>query len=116
MSCELVIIKHLVKLRRREEPWAKSHVDKFTKSYRSWSVTTDKPLVWFINAIAGYADCHRNKYQSEIGEDGVLGDGMKGIIEGLRTLLNGVLCGLDGGEMDKLICGLAEEMKVDLSE
>lgn len=60
-------------------------------------------LVSALFAWALYADDHRARYESPIGEDGVLGPKWRAIGLALRGLLNGELGRLDGGTLDAFI-------------
>lgn len=68
------------------------------------------PIVSTLAAVALYADTHENRFGSPIGEDYVLGEGIKQILSGVRVLLNGELEGLDGGTLDAMILNLAQAM------
>lgn len=56
-----------------------------------------------VTAWAAYADTHFYRYESRIGDDGVLGDPWASIGKAILELLNGELGGLDGGTVDALI-------------
>jgi hypothetical protein len=61
-------------------------------------------IVAMIAGWADYADTHKARYESGIGEDGVLGPAWAAMGGNLRTLLNGELGGLDGGTLDGFLC------------
>lgn len=71
-------------------------------------------LVPMIVGAARYADEHAARYESVIGDDGVLGPHFKDILTGLRGLLNGQLGQLDGGTLDGILCDIAAATGVDL--
>lgn len=54
-------------------------------------------------AWAGYAVAHRMRYESPIGDDGVLGPAWQAQGEALLTLLNGERGELDGGLCDRIV-------------
>ena len=56
-----------------------------------------------IQALANYADAHQARYESPIGQDGVLGPQWEVIGTALLELLNGDLGALDGGTLDGLL-------------
>ena len=63
----------------------------------------ESALVRMLEAWARYADDHRARYESPIGDDGVLSQYWRDIGLGLRGLLNGELGRLDGGTLDGFI-------------
>lgn len=73
----------------------------------------ESPVVDILRALAEYADAHRNRYESEIGLDGVLGDGFEQIASGLLVLLNGETGRLDCGTLDGAIRKLCKAAKVE---
>ncbi len=84
-----------------------------------WQVMpTERPfessMVQMLSAWARYADNHRTRYQSPIGEDYVLGREWTAIGLGLRGLLNGD-CGprLDCGTLDGFILDTLRANGVD---
>lgn len=60
-------------------------------------------IVSLLRGWMQYADTHSQRYESGIGEDGVLGDEWVKIGDALLGLLNGELGRLDGGSLDGLI-------------
>lgn len=56
-----------------------------------------------VQGAATYADAHAKRYESKIGDDGVLGPAWCDILRGVLTLLNGEMGRLDGGTVDGLI-------------
>lgn len=64
----------------------------------------DDVCVWrMLTAWGAYADTHRGRFASLIGDDGVLGPEWQAIGQALRGLLNGECAGLDGGTVDAII-------------
>lgn len=61
------------------------------------------PIVLMLKGWLEYADHHENRYDSRIGEDGVIGPAWAEIGKSLLNLLNGELSRLDGGALDALI-------------
>ena len=82
---------------KTSQHWSRQHANDW---HRGGSVPT------MLRAAAAYADSHFRRYESGIGEDGVLGLGWVAILQGCRTLLNGDIGGLDGGTVDSLICAM----------
>src|SRR5574338_930214 len=60
-------------------------------------------IVRMIDAWASYADAHRARYESGIGDDGVLGDEWEAMGRAIRALLNGESGRLDCGTLDAFI-------------
>ena len=60
-------------------------------------------IVNMIQAAAQYADYHALRFESKIGDDGVLGDHWAEIMRAVRGLLNGECGRLDCGTVDGLI-------------
>ena len=83
----------------KENQWGKRHI-------KNWNHPgeIESPIVGLVEAWVTYADRHKKRYYSGIGEDGVLGDGWEKIGDGIRTLFNGELGGLDGGTLDHIMC------------
>jgi hypothetical protein len=68
----------------------------------------EMPIVELFKGWLKYADFHRHKFESGIGEDGVLGPAWANIGASLRALLNGVCGRLDCGTLDGIICRVLE--------
>jgi hypothetical protein len=68
----------------------------------------EQPIVHLISAWLAYADSHRERFESGIGEDGVLGENWSKIGAELRGLLNGECGRLDCGTLDGTICSALE--------
>jgi len=83
----------------KENRWGQQHC-------RAWQ--TQPPIVRMITGAAMYADTHRKRYGSSIGEDGFLGPQWEAIIRGIRALLNGECGELDCGTLDSLLCEMLE--------
>lgn len=62
------------------------------------------PIVTLLSAWANYADRHKLRYESGIGEDYVLGPAWAKIGASIRTLLNGESGRLDCGTLDSFLC------------
>jgi hypothetical protein len=77
------------------EPWATRH-NMALNSPRNM----EYPIVKLLDALDSYILFHREKYDSDIFEDGVLGKGVVQIVTGIRTLLNGECGRLDCGTID----------------
>src|SRR5688572_7032241 len=71
-------------------------------------------VVLVIRALAKYADAHRARYETPIGEDYVLGEYWSQIAKGALGLLNGELGGgLDAGTLDGMIRDMMAASGVD---
>ena len=74
------------------------------RHYHSWRNPGPKEIVVrMIEAAADYADWHKDRYESKIGEDGVIGKEWETIVRACLGLLNGELGDLDGGTLDGLL-------------
>lgn len=63
----------------------------------------EEPIVRMIEAAALYADRHQARFESKVGEDGVLGPSWAEIVNSIRNLLNGECGRLDCGTLDGLL-------------
>lgn len=70
----------------------------------------EEPIVRMLSGWLGYADAHRERFMSGIGEDYVLGPEWRAIGLGIRGLLNGALGRLDAGAIDSI---LVDELHVE---
>lgn len=95
----------------RKDQWGKRHA-------LAWRAPNaiEEPIVNLYTALAQYADRHHARYESPIGEDGVLGVEWLTIAKALRGLLNGELGRLDGGTLDSLIYALVESAGFEPAE
>lgn len=64
---------------------------------------TEAPIVGLCLSWAAYADAHRARYESGIGDDGVLGAEWEAIGSAIRGLLNGECGRLDCGTLDAFL-------------
>jgi hypothetical protein len=71
-------------------------------------------IVRSLQAWEGYALAHKERYESLIGDDGVLGPAWEQIGDGLRTLLNGETGRLDCGTLDAFLLDTMSENGVDV--
>jgi hypothetical protein len=78
--------------------WQRNHVGAINFPNRS-----EAGIVALLRGWLQYADTHKARYDSGIGEDGVLGKDWAAIGHALLGLLNGELGRLDGGSLDSLI-------------
>ena len=90
---------------RRSCDWGDRHVRQFAAA---------PPIARLIQAWADYADQHRTRHESPIGDDGVLGVEWERIGRALLGLLNGELDDLDGGTLDGMIRAVAAVAGVEL--
>lgn len=66
-------------------------------------------IVRIFDSLRHYANCHREAYESPIGEDYVMGEYWLNMASGLLGLLNGETGTLDCGEWDRAIRRLVLE-------
>jgi hypothetical protein len=109
LTCKAIIHRaHALTLSERRHSaapdWARRHINAFTRS---------NAIAYMIEALGMYADRHYDRYESTIGDDGVLGEGWASMAQGLLTLLNGELGGLDGGTCDGIIREMMRANSVD---
>jgi len=99
-----------LKLRTRTDSWAARHL-------AAWDHPQgiEKGIVQLTWAAAMYADAHRAKFDSGVGDDSFLGPEWESIVRSIRTLLNGELGRLDGGTLDGILSEMltAEGFNVD---
>lgn len=74
----------------------------------------ERAIVLIASGLAEYAGSHFARYDSTIGEDGVLGEEWREIARGLLGLLNGECGRLDCGSVDSFIREKASAHGVDL--
>lgn len=79
--------------------WQDRHMAALRAPMEVESAVSDLIVGW-----AQYADRHRARYESGIGEDGVLGPAWAAIGASIRALLNGETGRLDCGTLDGFIC------------
>lgn len=86
----------------RENRWGLRHA-------QAWASPNgfEAGIVGLLKALANYADQHLARYESRIGEDGVIGTAWAEALGAARTMLNGELGRLDGGTLDHSICEMA---------
>ena len=70
-------------------------------------------VVEMIKGWERYAEDHRVRFESKIGDDGVLGPEWEAIGDALRGLLNGELGRLDGGTLDGFLLNTMRENGID---
>ena len=87
--------------------WPKQHTDLWNKHRVGTEASADSCIVAMATAWRRYAEIHKMRYESSIGEDGVCGEGWAKIGEGLRVLLVGEIGGLDAGTVDSYILDTA---------
>ena len=78
----------------RDNAWGKGHIRAWTTPQGAESGIVDMIVAWAV-----YADRHRARYESLIGDDGVLGPAWANIGESLIVMLNGELGRLDAGTL-----------------
>ena len=91
------------------DTWKQNHMKAMVEPVRF-----EIPISGFLKAIQDYASLYEERFEGVIGNDGVLGDGLKDIIQGLRTLLNGDCGRIDCGTIDSKLCELAERNSIEI--
>ena len=99
----------LPKTTTHSDTWAKAH----ERAALSPNEGFEKALVEMFSGWLRYADIHAGKYESGIGDDGVLGPEWAAIGAALRGLLNGSLGRLDGGTLDALLADTLQAQGFD---
>ena len=94
---------------RKSLNWTPNHPDTTGWKQRHLSAITapkaaEVGIVNMLKAWLSYADSHQERYESGIGDDGVLGPQWAQIGSSLRMLLNGEAGRLDCGTLDSIIC------------
>lgn len=82
----------------KDNHWGQRHVAAWTEPQPA-----EEAIVMLIRGAAVYADNHHKRFESKLGDDGVLGDPWAEILRSVLTLLNGDLGRLDGGTVDGLV-------------
>jgi hypothetical protein len=80
------------------------------------NVPFESPIARMLESWGEYAKAHRARYESKIGDDGVLGQEWEAIGIGIRGLLNGETGRLDCGTLDAFILDTLSENGVDISK
>lgn len=65
--------------------------------------TQEGAIAWAIKAWCDYATAHKDRFESEIGQDYILGPAWRDWGLALRTLLNGETGLLDSGTLDTIL-------------
>lgn len=71
-------------------------------------------IMGLLLGLESYRVEHALHYASNVGDDGVLSDGVADIAEGVRTLLNGEIGRLDAGTIDGYLVAVLRECGRDL--
>src|SRR3990167_5950262 len=79
--------------------WGNRHLSAIRNPNKS-----EAGIVGMLRAWLEYADQHKARFESGIGEDRFLGPEWATMGKSLRTLLNDELGRLDGGTLDSIIC------------
>jgi hypothetical protein len=99
--------------------WVRRHNEAFDSVVRP---TAGEPrdfeacIILVLDGWLNYAEAHKARYESPIGEDGVLGAEWTRIARGIRGLLNGECGRLDCGTLDGFILRTARENGVEEEE
>lgn len=76
----------------------------------------ERPIVHMLQALESYANWHKDRYESKLGADYVLGPAWLDMAKGLRTLLNGDCGRLDCGTLDSMIIDMVKDAGFDTEE
>jgi len=90
--------------------WKKRHLDAIGSPQFG-----EYPYVTLLKGWLAYADVHKARFESEIGEDYVLGPQWEAIGDSLRGVLNGETGRLDCGTLDGLILGVMKDAGIDIT-
>lgn len=74
----------------------------------------ERALVRMLRGWLEYAEVYEGRYESRIGDDGILGPEWEAIGEALRGLLNGEAGRLDCGTIDSIILDAMRDAGVDV--
>lgn len=87
---------------------------------QAWSFAPRGSFPWCLQRMiaewCAYAEAHWLRYDSPIGQDGVLGDEWARMGKALRGMLNGETGNLDCGTVDGLILAIAAHHGVNAEE
>lgn len=87
--------------------WDRRHNAEVKDTYRGIrSIDAPSSIIRMLDALAVYADEHARRYDSPIGQDGVLGDAWCKALGGVRAMLNGETGNLDCGTVDGAILAM----------
>src|SRR5690349_3641568 len=95
---------NILKAESSENPSLKMHAKSMSRLYAR--TPFEEAIGEMVRGLALYADAHQQMYQSQVGEDCVLGPEWTQILDGIRGLLNGESGNLDCGSLDSLLCAL----------
>lgn len=98
----------------KNEPWAQRHNVALAVGVYNRPTSFASAMVSMLMGWEAYAKQHKQRYESPIGEDGVLGQEWQAIGEGLIGLLNGELGELDGGTLDAFLRDTMRENGIEL--
>jgi hypothetical protein len=109
-ACQAAISKVLAKTEGkafRENKWGLRHVRAWTANPTDGN-TMGGALVTMIEAWADYADFHAERYESKLGDEGILGPAWLLLGKGMLQLLNGELGSYDAGTLESTIVEIAK--------
>lgn len=97
--------------------WEERHNEAVLRAFQPypWTDTQENAVVMLMHAWANYANAHKERFESVIGDDGFLGPLWEDMGKSLRGMLNGELGRLDGGTCDAFILDTLSENGVDTS-
>lgn len=79
-------------------PWQERHATAFRRP-----VGNEAPITRMLEALADYADNHKQQFDRDLADDGFLGPVWLEMCRSFLQLLNGDLGRLDGGTLDKSV-------------
>ena len=89
----------------KENKWGARHVSAWMNPRGQ-----ERAIVGLFRSAADYADTHKERFETPIGEDYFLGaEGFLPLIKSIRVFLNGELGRLDGGTLDALLFAMLKE-------
>ncbi len=94
---------------RHEHSWIENHISGFTDVS---PMPQEAVFIHTLRALEFYLQWHLGNFGNHIGNDYVMVEGVRSILEGLETFLNGELGRLDAGTVSNLIWELRREHKI----
>jgi hypothetical protein len=107
MTHASLVIASLVKVEEQDfqgNRWGARHV----AEWKGGITPHVRALVGMVESLARYADAHYQRFESRIGDDGVLGPSWESMVRAARELLNGEAGNLDCGTVDRLLGDMLE--------
>src|SRR5690349_16136152 len=73
------------------------------------AMSAQPAILRMLIGAGAYADDYRKRFESKLGDDGVLGPAWEDIMRGIKVLLDGELHGLSAGLMNTCVCRMLTE-------